>query len=236
MAKFPLYALFSYHGSKAIRDIRGLACQKAQRVAADSGMSWSSRGSGFKHRAHSFSWRHYTAVPWQPLNQPANRHQVRWIWGAVGMCVCVGVRALKRAPQIPILITYTATPDARAAGTRTHTLALIKLSITIETYINIYSTQKQIQSTPDKLSTYIINLIWLIMQPILWMFLELLHLINALICLMWVYMIKNVPICSYANIKSSLRCILCFLKKMSVVILNSTECFERIAVLLLRCS
>lgn len=35
--------------------------------------------------------------------------------------MCVGVRALKRAPQIPILITYTATPDARAAGTRTHT-------------------------------------------------------------------------------------------------------------------
>lgn len=35
--------------------------------------------------------------------------------------MCVGVRALKRALQIPILITYIATPDARAAGTRTHT-------------------------------------------------------------------------------------------------------------------
>jgi len=37
------------------------------------------------------------------------------------VCVCVGVRALKRALQIPILITYIATPDARAAGTHTHT-------------------------------------------------------------------------------------------------------------------
>lgn len=55
-------------------------------------------------------------------------------------------------------------------------------------------------------------------------------LVNALICLMWVYMSKNVPVCAYANIKSRLRRILCFLKKMSVVILNSPECFERIAV------
>lgn len=43
------------------------------------------------------------------------------------MCVCVGVRALKRAPQIPILITYTATPDARAAGTRTHNTGTNKI-------------------------------------------------------------------------------------------------------------